>query len=95
MVGTIKAESDAELYSKANDLIEDIFKFKRERCGDLSLIETVIEYGYKNDIPIQELGNILADHKDYVSMFRKQLTKDGFFREDEEIFDIRYNDEEW
>ena len=88
-------ETEAELYSKANDLIEDIFKFRKEKCGDLSIIETVIEYGYTHDISIQELGNTLADHKDYVSIFRKQLTKDRFFREDEEILETEYDDEEW
>lgn len=91
-------EGDAELYAKANSLIEDIFKFKKDKCGDLSLLETIIEYSHKFNIPIQEIGNTIADHKDYVNIFKKQLTKEGYFRDDiastnndEDDFD----DEEW
>lgn len=90
-------ESEAELYAKANTLIEDIFKFKKEKCKDLSLIESIIEFGVYNDIPIQELGNVIADHKDYLIMFKKQLIREGYIREDELInmYEIEYNEEEW
>lgn len=93
----IEIESDAELYAKANTLIEDIFRFKKEKCEDLSLLESIIEYGFQYDIPIQELGNVIADHKDYLIMFRKQLIKDKYIKEDElmGLEEHEYTDEEW
>ena len=91
-----RLDSDAELYSKATALIEDIFAFKKERAQDLSLLEVIIEYSHQKDIPLQELGNVIADHKDYVEIFRKTLAKDGYFRQEEGLFDeIEMLDEEW
>mgnify|MGYP000545448594 CR=1 FL=1 len=49
----MELESEAELYAKANELIEDIFRFKKEKCEGLSLVETIIEYGNQKEIPIQ------------------------------------------
>ena len=92
----ITIESDAELYAKANSLIESIFEFKRERCEGLSLMESIIEYGIRYNIPIQELGNIIADHKDFVGIFKKQLVKDKYFKEDLDSIDKDgYEDDEW
>lgn len=93
----IEIESDAELYAKANSLIEDIFRFKKDKCGDLSLIESIIEYGFQYDIPIQELGNVIADHKDYLVMFKKQLIKDKYMKEEDisALEDMDFDDEEW
>jgi ribosome-interacting GTPase 1 len=88
----MEVENAAELYSKANDLIEDIYRFKKEYAEDLSLIETIIEYSFKTGIPLQELGNILSDHKDFVNIFRKQLTKEKYFRDGVEE---EYENEEW
>lgn len=89
-------KSDVDLYRSATDLIDDIFRFKTERCQELTILETIIEYGYKNDIPLQELGNIIADHKEYVEILRKTLVKEGYFREEEGLFDeIEMSDEEW
>ena len=88
-------ESEAELYIKANELIEDIFKFKKEKCQDLSIMESIIEYSYQKSIPIQELGNILADHKEYVNIFKNQLIKDGYFRDESDNLDMEYIEEEW
>jgi len=89
-------EDEAELYQISNDLIEDIFRFKKEKCKNLSLIETMIEYSFKNDIPLQELGNIIADHKDYMEILRQELIDEGYFRGEEIPFDgMMFSDEEW
>jgi len=91
-----KIESDAVLYHKATMLIEDIFKFKKERAQDLSFLETIIEYSHYTDIPLQEIGNTIADNKDFSSIFRKTLAKDGYFRMENDLFDeIEMLDEEW
>jgi ribosome-interacting GTPase 1 len=92
----IEIESDAVLYSKATTLIEDIFRFRKEKAQDLSLLETMIEYSHQKDIPLQEIGNTIADNKDYVEIFRKTLAKDGYFRMEDDLFDeIEMLDEEW
>ncbi len=91
----IELESDAELYRKANILIEDIFKFKKEKCEGLSIMETIIEYGDQFNIPIQELGNIMADHKDYIEIFKNQLIKDKYFKSEYAEDEKDFNDEEW
>ena len=89
-------ENEAMLYTSANCLIEDIFEFRKLKCEDLTLMETMIEYSFQKDIPIQELGNRLADHKDFVEVFRKQLVKESYFREEHDAFDeIQMEDEEW
>jgi hypothetical protein len=89
-------KSDSDLYRSATDLIDDIFKFKTDFCQDLTILETIIEYGYKKDIPLQELGNIIADHKEYVEILRKTLVKEGYFRAEEDLFDdIEMSDDEW
>jgi hypothetical protein len=88
--------SENDLYKTATDLIDDIFKFKKNYCRDLTILETIIEYGYKKDIPLQEIGNIIADHKEYVEILRKTLVKEGYFREEEGLFDdIEMQDDEW
>lgn len=71
---------EVDLKSRANELIEDIFLFKSEKCKDLSLIDTIIEYSFKHNLPLQEVGNVLADHKEFVSILEKQLEKEGYIR---------------
>jgi len=91
----MELESEAELYNKANKLIEDIYKFKREYAAGLSLIETIIEYSTVYSIPLQEIGNTLADHKDFVKIFKNQLTKEKYFKEESTNEYEEYDDEEW
>jgi hypothetical protein len=91
----MEIESEAELYNKANKLIEDIYKFKSEYATDLSLIDTIIEYSTVSSIPLQEIGNTLADHKDFVKIFKNQLTKEKYFKEENTVDYGEYEDEEW
>ena len=81
-----KADADA--------LIEDIYKFKREKAEDLTMMETLIEYSFKHDIPLQELGNVISEHNFFVSILEKELAKEKYIRlEDEE--DDNFDEEEW
>jgi len=82
--------------SEAEELIEKIYEFKREKCSDLTLMETMIEYSYKFDLPLQEMGNILSEHKTFVNIFEKQLEREKYIRiqkSDED--DIELNEDEW
>ena len=78
----------------AEELIEKIYDFKKEKCQDLSLMETMIEYGYKFDMPLQEMGNILGEHKTFVGMLEKQLEREGYIRTADSS-DDQINEEEW
>jgi hypothetical protein len=79
----------------AQELIEKIYKFKREKCEDLSLMETMIEYSYKFDLPLQEMGNILSEHKEFVKILEKQLIKDKYIQSEEEEYESEIDDDEW
>jgi hypothetical protein len=70
----------ASEYDIANKLIEDIYKFKREYAQDLTLMDTIIEYSIKNNHPIQDIGNILADHKEFTQMFENYLKKNNYIQ---------------
>jgi len=80
---------------KSNELIESIFAFKREKCDGLSLVDTLIEYSFHYDIPIQEVGNVISEHSEFVSMLEKQLERDGYILKDKSKNDIELNEEEW
>ena len=93
---TINIETEAELYKRANKMIENIYKFKREYAEDLSILDTIIEYSRVSSIPLQEIGNTLADHKDFIKIFKKQLVRDKYFKDDsKENIDILLEEDEW
>jgi len=77
----------------ADTLIEDIYRFKREKAEDLTMMEILIEYSFQHEIPLQELGNIISEHKIFVNILEKELTREKYIRveEEEETFD----EEEW
>ena len=64
--------------NEAQELIEDLYAFKRDKCQDLSLIDTMIEYAYKKDIPIQELGNTISEHPGYMKILNERLKESGY-----------------
>ena len=84
----------SEYKNEAQDLIEDIYKFKRERCEGLSLVDSIIEYSFKFDIPIQEIGNVLADHKEFLSLFEKQLKREFYIKMSEDEIE-NFDENEW
>ena len=90
----MEEQSEQEYRSEAQDLIEDIYKFKREHCDGLSLIDSIIEYAFKFDIPIQEIGNVLSDHKEFLILFEKHL-KDSFYIKDPDRHKDIFNESEW
>jgi hypothetical protein len=56
----------------------------------------MIEYSHQKDIPLQEIGNTIADNKDFSSIFRKTLAKEGYFREEDDLFESGgLSDDEW
>jgi hypothetical protein len=86
------------LKSDAEVLIEKIYKFKREKCDDLSLLDTIIEYSYQTDIPLLEIGNTLSEHEIFVNIFRKTLQSEKYFKKSEEDLlneKLQLNEEEW
>jgi len=74
-------------------LIEDIYRFKKEKAPDLSIMETLIEYSFQYEIPLQELGNIISDHKIFVGILEKDLAKEKYIRLEEE--EDNFDEEEW
>ena len=81
---------------QANELIESIFEFKREKCEGLSLMETLIEYSFKFDIPLQEVGNVISEHKEFIKILEHQLEKDGYIRTEEtELDSMEMDADEW
>jgi len=87
-----------KLKTDAEELIEDIYDFKRLKCNDLSLMDSIIEYSYVFDMSLQEIGNILSEHEIFVNIFKKQLTKEKYFKMTEEDIKLReteMNEEEW
>jgi len=86
---------DNEEYKQAEDLIKSIFKFKKEFAEDLNLLDTIVEYSYKKNIPIQEIGNILSNHKDFKTIFKKQLIKEKYFKSEVDYEINDYDEDEW
>jgi len=87
-----------KLKTDAEELIEDIYDFKRLKCNDLSLMDSIIEYSYVFDMSLQEIGNILSEHEIFVNILKKQLTKEKYFKMTEEDIKLReteMNEEEW
>jgi len=62
------------------ELIENIFKFKKERCPDFSTLDAIIEYCHFNDLNIQEIGNVISEHKEFVDILEKQLIREKYIR---------------
>jgi len=87
-----------QLKNEAEELIEKIYEFKKEKCHGLSLLETIIEYAYIKDISLQEIGNILSEHEIFINIFRKQLQEDKYFRitdDERELQDMQIDENEW
>ena len=82
-----------EMKHEAEMLIEDIYKFKREKAHELSLMETILEYSHSKDIPIQEIGNILAEHDTFVEIFTKDLERTKFIKTTKSLDEL--NEMEW
>jgi len=80
--------------NEAYTMIENIYKFKREKAEDLSIIDTIIEYSFDTGIPIQEIGNIISEHKEFMLMFSKQMVDEGYIRVDRDELD-KLDVEEW
>lgn len=74
-------------------LIEDIFKFKRARASNLSIIDIIIEYAYFNERDVQELGNIISEHKEFVEILEKQLIREKFIKQ--ELNETTLDESEW
>ena len=86
------------LKSEAEKTIENIYRFKNEKCKNFSLIETIIEYSYQKDISLQEIGNILSEHEIFVNIFKKQLRNEKFFKKTAEELENEENEldeDEW
>lgn len=79
----------------AEDLIEDIYRFKKEKAQDLTIMETMIEYSSRYDIPLQELGGIISEHETFTKILEKELIKDKYIRLEntEDLGSI--NEDEW
>jgi hypothetical protein len=87
---------DEELDKReVEELIEDIFRFKKEKCPNFNTIDVIIEYAYQNDRDVQEIGNILGEHKEFVEIFEKQLKREKYIRtpDCDDFDDFDYN--EW
>ena len=88
--------SDIKLFEKASDLISDIYKFKREKASDLTMMETIIEYSYSTGLPLQEIGNLLAEHEPYKKILKSELIRDNFFKDETVLIDnSSIDEEEW
>lgn len=83
-----------DLDKEAYELIEKIYKFKVEFAEDLSIVDTIIEYGYQNNISVQEIGNVISEHKEFMVMFTKQLEKEGYIKNNKEELE-EFNEQEW
>ena len=87
---------EKDLKSESQEFIEKLYKFKREKCDGLSLMETIIEFSFKYDISLQEVGNIISEHKEFVLMFEKQLEQDGYIRREKtELDEMELDEGEW
>jgi len=64
-----------------NELVDDISLFRKEFCKDLHIMDVLIEYSFRNDIEIEELGYTLSEHKYFIEMFEDELIK-GKYMED-------------
>lgn len=74
-------------------LIEDIYRFKREKAQDLNIMETLIEYSFHYNIPLQELGNIISEHKLFVNILEKELASEKYIKLEEE--ETNFDEGEW
>ena len=93
-------KSANDFKTDAEELIEKIYSFKKDKCQDLGLMDTMIEFSYKFNIPLQEMGNILSEHKIFVGILEKQLEREGFIKkpissEEETKKTEEINEEEW
>jgi len=82
---------DDSLKEEAKILIEDIFKFRKEQCPELNILEAIKEYSFKNDIPLKEIGDTISEHNDIVKIIEEELTRCNYFKSGDITFDI----EEW
>lgn len=96
MVEVNGCQIDDELDRKeVEELIDDIFNFKKEKCPDFNTIDVIIEYAYQNNRDVQEIGNILAEHKEFVTILEKQLKREKYIQsEDAENYE-RFDEDEW
>ena len=86
---------DLEFKKSSLDLIEKIYKFKDEKCEGLTLMETILEFSFKFDIPITEIGNTISYHPEFVLMLEKQFKRECFIKDEYDEVIQEFNEEEW
>jgi hypothetical protein len=71
---------DIALKDEATELIEAIYDFKEKYAKDLNSLETIIEFCYKHDLDLQEVGEILAEHTEYTKILEQELISQKYSR---------------
>ena len=69
-----------------NKLIHNINEFKEEHIkisndGTFDMLTVILSYCEHNDLDIKEVGDILADDLDFVSIFEKNLYKNHHIKD--------------
>ena len=62
------------------ELINDIYKYKKLYCKGFNMIDTILEYCNKYDYNIQEVGNILSENEFFVRILNEHLISEKYIK---------------
>lgn len=68
------------LKDQASELIEAIYAFRDEYAKDLNSLDTILEFCYRYDLDIQGVGELLAEHSEYVKLLEQELVREKYSR---------------
>jgi len=61
-------------------LIEDISIFRRENCPNMNLLDVLLEYSFKKDIELEQLGYMLAENEQFKELLEIELIKGKYMK---------------
>jgi len=68
-----------------DDLVSDISKFRKEFCNDLNMLDVLIEYSYKMNIDLEQLGYVLAEHEQFKEILEIELIKGKYMKDTDNL----------
>jgi hypothetical protein len=85
MENTIEIQEDEyNIYNikEAEALVLELSKFRKENnYKKESLLTSLLDYAYENDLDVHELGEVLSYHEDFKTILHKELQKNNYTKD--------------
>lgn len=62
------------------ELVNQILQYKREKCPDFNLMDTILSFTHAYNLNIENIGHILVDNQSFMNVFNKDLEKNKYIK---------------